>query len=76
MTDSREAFETWVRNSGEFTDWSRDKTSENNPYHKPRVELAWQSWRAAVKTIIDGAYACEVCGCAVYRDLPTAVHRT
>jgi hypothetical protein len=45
MTE-REAFEEWVKECGEFTDWSRDKTSEANPYHRPRVELAWQAWQA------------------------------
>lgn len=44
----REAFEQWAKESGEFTDWSRDKTSDTNPYHKPRVELAWKAWQAAV----------------------------
>ena len=42
----REAFEEWVKESGQFTDWSRDKTDEANTYHKPRVELAWQAWKA------------------------------
>jgi len=45
----REAFETWVKENGAFTDWSRDKTSEANPYHKPLVERTWQAWCAAVE---------------------------
>ena len=44
----REAFERWVRDSGIFTDWSRDKTSDENPYHKTIVECAWQAWQAAL----------------------------
>lgn len=47
MTE-REAFENWLKESGSFADWSRDRTGDG-PYHKPLVERAWQAWQAAVR---------------------------
>jgi hypothetical protein len=47
MEKDREAFEAWIKGNDTFTDWSRDKTSETNPYHKPLVERTWQAWLAA-----------------------------
>lgn len=45
---SREAFEAWLKETGYFTDWSRDKTNDANPYNKPLVERTWQAWQAAI----------------------------
>lgn len=52
MSQIRQEFEIWIEIRKDlFMDWSRDKTSESNPYHKPRTELAWQAWKGAQETI-------------------------
>ena len=48
MNAERQAFEDWCRSTNNI-DWSRDKTSEANEYHKPYTQRAWLAWQAAVK---------------------------
>ncbi len=46
---TRPEFEEWIRDSGQFTDWSRapDWSELKGIYLKPRVQLCWEAWYAS-----------------------------